>query len=98
MLQSAVIEVQNRSEVRLGEERKRTDNELLKQRTTFSEESKEWQRHEQAEMGKLRSEQMAYLQNIEQYKIELLKAQQSLKLEQDKYAQAHLQLVDLQTR
>ena len=98
ILQSAVLEVQNRSEVRLSEERKRTDNELLRQRTTFSQESIEWQRHERAEMGKLRSEQLAYLQSTEQYKIELVKAQQSLKLEQDKYAQAHLQLVDLQTR
>ena len=105
MLQSAVIEVQNRSEIRLNEERQRTDNELMRQRTTFSQESIEWQRNEQAEMSRLRNEQLAYVQSIEQYKHALgvqnnalTQTQQSLQLEQDKNAKAHVQLVDLQSR
>lgn len=105
MLQSAVIEVQNRSEVRLNEQRQRTDNELIRQRTTFSQESIEWQRNEQAEMGRLRNEQLVHEQSIVQLKNalgvqnkDLTLAQESLKLEQDKTAKAHVQLVDLQSR
>ena len=105
MLQSAVLEIQNRSDVRLNEERQRTDNELIRQRTTFSQESIEWQRNEQAEMGRLRNEHLAHLQSIEQFKHALgvqdkylTGTQQSLKLEQDKTATAHVQLVDLQAR
>ena len=76
MLQSEVIQMQNRTEVRLNEARKRTDNALTEQRTTFSAESQAWQRNEQAEMGKLRNEHLVYLQSIEQYKQELALAQQ----------------------
>ena len=70
----------------------------MRQRTTFSQESIEWQRNEQAEMSRLRNEQLAYVQSIEQYKHALTQTQQSLQLEQDKNAKAHVQLVDLQSR
>ena len=76
----------------------RTENALIEQRNTFSAESQVWQRNEQAEMGKLRSEHQVYMQSLEQCKLELARTQQSLKLEQDKHAQAHLQLVDFQSR